>query len=249
MDLGLLARVLWRFRLLAVCGFIAALMLAMLSYTTIELDGGLPKIRGPVKEWQSDATLFVTEGGAPWGRSTLESAAAAGDASAFSDPNRFIGLAALYARLADSDEVRQILLRDGPIPAEYSALPVKSSDGSTLLPLIAVLGHGETPSAAVALANRVATAFQTYLLEKQNANKIKARERVELPFLNRATKATVFETPSPAKPVFIFVLVFGLTVAIAFVLENVRPRRRDELAEEQAPTAQTATIARSARSA
>jgi hypothetical protein len=47
MDLGLFARVLWRFRLLAVCGFIAALLLAMLTYTTIELDGGLPTIGRP----------------------------------------------------------------------------------------------------------------------------------------------------------------------------------------------------------
>jgi hypothetical protein len=164
MDLHLFARVLWRFRLLAVTGFIAALLLALLSYATIGLDGGVPTVRGPEKEWQSDATLFVTEGGAPWGRSNLESAPAGADASAFSDPNRFIGLAALYARLADSDEVRRILLREGPIPGEYSALPVKSSDGSTLLPLIAVLGNGETPDAAIALANRVAKAFQTYLM-------------------------------------------------------------------------------------
>ena len=246
MDLRLFARVLWRFRLLAVTGFIAALLLAMLSYATIGLDGGVPTLRGPEKAWESDATLFVTEGGAPWGRSTLESGIAGENEAAFSDPSRFIGLAALYARLADSDEVRRILLRDGPVDGEYGALPVKTSDGTTFLPLIAVLGYSDTPAGAVTLANRVAKAFQTYLMEEQKANKIPARERVELPFLNRATKATVFDAPSPAKPVFIFLLVFGLTVAIAFVLENVRPRRRETLPAEAAPAAQTATIARSA---
>ena len=247
MDIRLFARVLWRFRLLAVAGLLAASLLAVLSYVKIDFDGVVPTLSSPDKVWESDATLFVTERGAPWGRSTLESAVAGGDEAAFSDPGRLVGLAALYARLADSDQVRRILLRDGPIPDEYGALPVKTSDGTSFLPAIAVLGYGDTPGGAVALANRVARAFQTYLMEQQKANKIPVRERVELPFLNRATKATVFDQASPAKPVVIFLLVFGLTVAIAFVLENVRPRRREELPAEAAPpAAQTATIARSA---
>jgi hypothetical protein len=248
MDLRLFARVLWRFRLLTACGFLAAAVLATLSYATVEFDGGVPTLRAPGKAWQSDATLFVTEQGAPWGRSVLDSPAraAAGSAPAFSDPSRFIGLAALYARLADSDEVRRILLRDGPIRGAYGAVPVKSSDGSTLLPMIAVLGYGASPAAAVEIANRAAAALQTYLREEQRTNRIPARQRVELPFLNEARRATVFDTPSPVKPVFLFLLVAGLTAGLAFVLENLRPRSREALPGEDARTTQTAPIARSA---
>jgi hypothetical protein len=246
MDIRLFARVLWRFRLLTISGLLVGLVLATLSYTTIDFDGGLPALRGPDKAWQSDATLFVTERGAPWGRSNLESPVAGENAESFSDPNRFIGLAALYARLADSDQVRRILLRDGPIRGEYSALPVKTSDGSTLLPLIAVLGNSDTPEGAVLLANRVASAFQTYLKEHQQVNRIPVKERVELPFLNQASKASVFDEPSPAKPGFILLLILGLTVGVAFALENLRPRGRDEPLTDEEPAVQTATIARSA---
>jgi hypothetical protein len=245
-DVRLFARVLWRFRFLTVFGILAAVALALLSYARVDFDGGVPTIQGPAKVWQSDSTLFVTERGAPWGRSILDAEGEAdAQTPAFSDPSRFIGLAALYARLTDSDAVRRILLRDGPIRGTYSAVPVKSSDGSTLLPMIAVLGYGNTPAVAEHVADRVAVALQVYLREHQQQNSIPAAKRVELPFLNHARKATVADEPSPAKPAFIFFLIAGLTVGIAFVLENLRPRRDEGLRMDEA-TAAPAPIARSA---
>lgn len=245
MDVRLFARVLWRFRFLTVLGVGLAAALAMLSYVRIEYDGAMPKVYAPQKTWQSDSTLFVTERGAPWGRSSLElENGEPTQTPAFSDPGRFIGLASLYARLTESDAVRRILLRDGPIPGEYSALPVKSSDGQTLLPMIAVLGFADTPAGAEQLADRVAVALQVYLRERQIQNRIPAAKRVELPFLNHAEEATVAEASSPAKPAFIFLLIAGLTVGIAFVLENIRPRPR-EAVETQEP-APAPSIVRSA---
>jgi hypothetical protein len=225
-DLQVFARVIWRFRIIVACGIVLGLILACLTVVKVDFDGGVPRVTPPSTTWQSDATLFVTQAGVPWARSVLldESTQGSQDSQPrFTDPNRFLGLASLYARLVVSDEMKSILVREGPLDGSYRAVQARSEDG-TYLPLLAVIGYADTPAKTVALTNRVATAFQAYLRQLQKGNDVPVAQRVEVPFVNRATEATVFDRPSLAKPIFVFLLVMALTIGLAFILESLRPR-------------------------
>src|SRR5207247_6479648 len=89
------------------------------------------------QQWVSYTTLFVTQQGFPWGRSIISqgqggsAAASAGAASTgqFADPARLASLAVLYAQLASSDPVRNIMLREGPLTGTIEADAILSRSG------------------------------------------------------------------------------------------------------------------------
>jgi hypothetical protein len=235
MDLALYARVLWRFRILVLLGAAFGIVLASLSFVRVDFDGGAPRLTPPETTWQSDATLFVTEEGFPWGRSVLEaSPTETGESPRFSDPGRFSGLASLYARLAVSDEMHEILQREGPLEGTYRAVQARSEDG-TYLPLVVIIGYSDSAEGAVLLSNRVATAFQSFLRRLQIENGIPASDRVQVPLVNQAMVATVFDSPSVVKPLFVLLLVLSATIGLAFVLENLRPRQLSDAGEPDVP--------------
>ena len=68
MDLPLYGRVLWRHRAIVVAGILLAFALAFLSMFKVGWADGSPKVdyRKPVT-YQSQATIFVTQRGYPWG--------------------------------------------------------------------------------------------------------------------------------------------------------------------------------------
>jgi hypothetical protein len=142
----------------------------------------------------------------------------------FADPGRLSGLAVLYAELAKSDEVRRVFLRNAPRGASYEPVVVKSADGGSVLPLIYMKGFGPTPEIAKFSADSATAAFRRYLDEKQAAARIPLSKRVEVVVTNRATTPELFEPRSIVRPIFLFLLVVMAAIALAFVLENVRPR-------------------------
>ena len=214
MDLAIYVRVLSRHLKLVGVGLAVALLLAVLSVARIELDGVKPAVSYRDDEvWISASTLFVTQQGFPWGRAILD--------ETYGDPSRYPGLAQLYSALATSDAVAREVMADAPRGGSYEAEVVRSSD-STVLPLIYMKGYGPSPAAAETIADRSATIFRTYLARLQVANGIPAARRVQVALLSEASEAEIFAGRSMVRPVFVFLLVLTVFVALAFVVDNVR---------------------------
>jgi hypothetical protein len=231
MDLAVYLRVMARFWQLLVCGLALAIALAVVSFVRVDFDGVTPQLQYRSHEtWVSASTLFVTQEGFPWGRSILDETIRVGEnggpptfAPRYGDPGRYSGLAQLYAALARGDAVHRLVLRGAPPGARYEPDVVKSADNSTVLPLIYMKGYGTSAGAAEAIANRAADAFRAYLTREQAKNRIPKAKRVEVVVTSRASPAEVFAARSMARPVFVFLLVVLVFVALAFVLENLRP--------------------------
>src|SRR6185436_14404174 len=135
MDLRLYLRVLRRFWPITVLGLLLAVGLAFLSAVRVDFSNGkLETTRRGTEQWVSYTTLMISRDGFPWGSagspqtqlipSTIpppstskdeEKAADEPKGDPYADPSWFSQLAVLYARMADSDPVRQIVEADGPI--------------------------------------------------------------------------------------------------------------------------------------
>ena len=178
MDLRLFGRVLWRYRLLIVGGWIVASLAAFLSFVSVGSDGATYR---QAEKWSSFEDLYITERGFPEGRTIVgdpvEGAAAEGGII-FSDLDRLVGLTTVYAELVNSDAVKAIMLREGPIPGEVLAEQFTVSQGRTGLPVLRVTATAPSAPAAVGLAQRQTAAFQEYVSTEQEAAGIKARDRV-----------------------------------------------------------------------
>ena len=220
MDLRLLARVLWRFRLLVAGGFLVAVTLTFLAVVRVD-PGGSPMLsyRSP-QVFVSSGKLFVTEPGFPWGRRRIVDA----DGNTQSDPGRLTGLAVLYSTFADSDPVKRILLKDGPVRGKIFASPELSTDtDSSPLPIIEVSATGTTPLAAVELARRASRALSQFIEGEQQVSAIPRGERVVLQTIEQPTKVRLLQGRPKVIPLLLFVGIMGLTIGLALLLENVRP--------------------------
>jgi hypothetical protein len=236
MDLQLYARVLWRFRLLVAAGVVVAIGLSLNSYFKIGFSGGSPSLSPREAEvWRSDATIFVTQPGFPWGRIVVfeeEDPAAAGeqptrptDRARFGDPDRFADLATLYSYLAQSDAVRRIIERDGDVNGQIMAEPIASEDGDGL-PLVGISAMAESAASAQQLAQRQIAAFGKYLEQEQVRSDIPENDRVVIDVVDRPRGAELEVPRKKTEPIAIFLAVMIATLGAAFVLENVRPRMR-----------------------
>ena len=238
MDLRLYFRVLWRFRLLTVCGFLLAVCLAFLSYATITSEGGGTRLTyRDSQSWASYTKLFVTQKGFPWGYSVTPSDAVDPTAPPtglnlrFADQSRFTNLAILYSQLATSDAVRKIIRESGPVQGSVIAAPVLAlNNPGNPLPIISLAGISTNPQKARALAVRATGAIQEYLRRQQVANKIPAKDRIEVQILEAPRAAELFQPRSKTLPIVIFLALMTATIALAFVLENMRPEARPRIA-------------------
>jgi hypothetical protein len=233
-DLQLYGRVLWRFRFLVTCGLALAVALAILSVARVSGDG-LEYRKAEL--WKSTTRLGVTQNGFPWGRLLAEEPTVGEQAKRlgipFADPNRLNALTVLYAELATSDPVRQLMRRDGPIGGKVTATPVIVGESRTFLPLIDISAIATTPQRANRLSQRAANAFGDYLRQQQAANKVPAEDRVVVQEVTRPKEATLFRPRPKTMPILIFLTVFFGTVGLAFLLENLRPADRTTAAPAQ----------------
>src|SRR5829696_3647698 len=166
MDLQLYARVLWRFRIVVAIGTLLAIGLAFMSYYKVSLSGGPTITPRQAEVWRSDATLFVTQPGFPWGRLGVDSSDVTGAPQEeqqqrssgdfrFADPDRFVDLAKLYSYLAEGDGVRRIL--DEPL----------ASDEGDSLPLVGISATSSSAAGAARLAERQIDGFSKYIALQQ----------------------------------------------------------------------------------
>lgn len=228
MDLRLYARVLWRFKFLVLVGIIAAGALAVLSYARVSFAGGRPTLtyRHAVT-YGSAETLLVTQQGFPEGRSTFPfTVTKYGPISSFADPTRFSSLADFYAYLANSDAVGALAARKvGHDAGVFTASPVISHVGNDVAePLLQIQGLATSPSAAVLYARAGSASFREYLAAQQAKAGVPRSQRVLVTVLNGAAGAAVVVPRKKTLPIVVFTAVLAATLALALILENLRPR-------------------------
>ena len=219
MDLQLYFRVLSRFKRLIVAGLVVALSLAFLTVVRVSFSEGsvLPSAEYREQEvWESKSRIVLTQPGFPWGRSTLKTEHA--------DANRFSALAELYAQFVKSDRVRALALQDGPLEGTFTAEAMGGTIGP--LPFVTITGTASSPEAAKEAANRGTKAFRAFLAARQEAADIRPRRRVHVDVIWEARSAELLGGRGKTLPVVVFLTVMMAVIALAFVLENVRPRVR-----------------------
>lgn len=228
----MVGRVLAAHRTLMLLALVAAVLLATLSYYRVSIGVGLPKLEPRKAEvWQSHANVFLTEGGFPAGRRTIPFVnKTVGDqvvaVPAYSDPSRFGALAALYARLAQSDEVRQLMRKGGPLSGTLRASPTADDARSRdPLPMVSLFGQAATSSGALATVTRGLDAFLTYVQTQQRAAGIPADERIRLRVVNKPQPPILIQPRKKTLPIVVFMAVLVGAVAAAFGLENARSSR------------------------
>ena len=241
MDLQLFSRVLWRFKVVVVLGLLAAAALAFFATFKVGPHGLQSR---KTKLYSVKSQLLITQAGFPYGRATATGPVPGDEAKKlgidFADQNRFTSLAYLYSNLMVSDPVREIILRSGPIDGEIEAAPVVQ-DAVVTLPLLTVLTIDKTPESTVDLNKRTVNGFKTYLDRQQAENQVPSADRIVVQQIVGPDKVEIFKGISKTMPIVIFLAVAFLTVALAFVLENLRPRVRPVAAAASAPaTRQTA---------
>lgn len=217
MDLGLFARVLWRFRIVTGIGAVLAVALAALAFVS----------GGHKEQWVSYETMLVTQRGF-----------AEGDvAPVGADPSRLTLLAVLYSQFVTADDVTHALWPHGAHGERVEAAPVLELPGSSsasALPIISVAAFSPTPHGAQRLASRAAAALRGYVEARQTKNRIPDAKRSRLTPLATADRNApkLWKGASKSVPIVVFLTVLIATIGLAFVLENLRPRIHPLVDEE-----------------
>jgi len=196
-DIPTFYRVLGRFKVLIAAAFVVAIVLALLSYVKVDFNNGL-KFKYRTNETWASSTQLLVSGPKPT-----------------YDPE-FVDDAALYAKFVLGDDVRALMLRDGPIHGLLDAGPLPATSSSdNFLPIVNIVGYSRSRGGALVLADRAARALQQFI--KQQGI------RAHIRFVKHGPPK-LMSPRSKTLPVLVFLLVMAAGVGLALVLEKVRPR-------------------------
>jgi hypothetical protein len=233
-DLNVFGQALWRYRIVVWIGLALSLTLALLSVVRIEWRDGRPvAIHRQSELWQASTTLMLTQEAFPWGRTEL---AVPEDAEPlFANPDRLAYVASSYARLASADAVQSRVLRN-PEQGVLTAVPVTEEGSGDSLPFVDLLGLAETPRAAADISRRGTAVFIHYIAKRQAQAGIPPNERVLLqlvkgPFSNESPRLVQGRKKTTA--MFVFLATMTATFGLAFVLDNLRQRRRPAVVPDE----------------
>jgi hypothetical protein len=232
-DLRRHFEVLSRFRVLIAVSVIVGLLLATLAMFRVS-SSGIAWRHSPV--YRSDSVLLVTQLGFPEGRALLQTAPTDGTTplpgdksspptdSTFADPSRFSGLASIYSFLVKSQEVRA-LIPGRPQESDIAAQPFSENGGGSggTLPLIGLSTFANDAGRAQKLNQQTIDALLKYLRSQQSRTDTPQAQRARITVLNPPAKATVAQGRSKTKAIVIFLLCIIGGVALAYLLENLRP--------------------------
>lgn len=230
MDLRLFGQVLWRYRLLIAAGWVLACLAAFVAFVKITPDGLSYR---QSETYSAIQDLFVTERGFPEGRTSVGDPLEAQEGQLISDPGRLAALTTLYVELVTSDQVRAIMLEDGPINGYVIPLQFTDASGREGLPSLRLTAYSDSPAAAIDLAKRQTEAFQQFIQTEQERAGIAPRDRVILEVLRGAEGATLEQGRSLTQPAIVFIAIMAATIALSLLLNNLRTRGRSR---RDAPT-------------
>jgi hypothetical protein len=234
-DLSLFLRVVWSRKWLMAAGLVLATVLAFLSLVRVDIHSSNHFRYRQSEQWASYTTLFVTQHGFPWGTLGTTTGVGQPDQTHATDPTRFISLALIYSQLIPSDAVRQIMIKDGgPIKGTIQAAALTDpSNTNDALPLISIAGLASTPAGSTKLVQRASAAFLTYLSAEQSAAGTAPADRVVVQVINQPGHPKLLQARSTTLPIVVFFTMVLATIALCFILENLRPRVRVMTAEAQ----------------
>lgn len=241
MNLGRHAAVLWRFRVVTVCGVLLGLLLAVAA--SYQLPSLTP--RGQ-EVWTANSSLLVTQPGFPEGRVTLpqqqvqDAVGADGrpisepqpkDQVEFADPGRLSGLADLYTKFIVSDDVLR-RVPGHPTGAEVESSPFLASSGGQVLPVIQLSTTAPSAAGANRLNQQVYKSLTELIVDQQSANNIGQGQRIEVKVIDKP-KAMLTGPRKHTASILALMLCLLATVAVAHLLEALRPRVQAREADEE----------------
>lgn len=209
-------------------GITLTILLVVLSVARISPSG--IAFRSP-QLWSNQATIVLTQEGAPELRSVLPTSAAGGT-SALADTSRFAGLIDVYTTLATSDPVIRVLERRGLIDPQLlasgqtpiTAVPVVSTVGGGTTPMMMLSATAPTSGKATELTRAATAAFLAEVRSRQLAAKIPAKDRIQLQVVKAADEPKLVKPRSKALPMLVLLGGLIATMAVAFTRENVARR-------------------------
>ncbi|MGH2917307.1 MAG: hypothetical protein ACRDLS_01715 [Solirubrobacteraceae bacterium] len=214
-------------------------MLAILASYQVNLGAGPMLAARGTEEWTSTSRLLITQPGFPEGRTTLPNTQGLTPTSPqqqqqrgnggieYADPSRFSALAALYAVISYSDQVRN-RVPEKTKPGQIQAVPLDlNGSGQAFLPIVEITTKAETEDAARTLNVHTIDALRGLLVEQQSQAKIPDTSRVRAETLNAPDRAVLTSGRSHAASILALMLSFIASLALAHILEAIRLRRRD----------------------
>jgi hypothetical protein len=215
MDLRQIGRAVAAHKLAAILGLTAAVAFAFLAYVRVSPFGDPVLSYRKQSLWSSAITIQLTQRGFPEGR-VIEQADRRG---------ALVQLAPLYARLADTAQVRKKMRKLGSIEGKVSTVPLIDENRSSL-PLVQISSLTDTKASALERVSRQADAFIGYIAQQQAANHVTPANRVLLKVVNGPTTPEVVVPRKITLPVVVFLSMLIVTGGLILALENTSTRGR-----------------------
>ena len=206
MDLRTHARVISRFRVVAVCGLALAFALALLSVVRVSTHGLAYR---QAETWQSTEMLSVTPHGC-----------------GIFCQSQDLPPTSYLAQIANSALIRNQVLPNGRATlagGDYlvSAVTDQSQQNATL-PLLEVDGTATSASRAARVASRASSTFISFVQHTRAPSAQRIDVQVVTPA--QAADAKVVHGRKLTTPIFIFLAVFVAVLGLIYLLENLNPR-------------------------
>ena len=221
MDLRTHLGVIWRFRVVAVCGLAFALGVTFLSVYRVSFAHGLSISHRQGETWQSTETLFL----APPGSCLFCPQVNAPSTDAL----------ALYA---NSFVVKSKVLPNGkatPASGDYLFSTVTDTQNQPL-PYLRVDGTANSARRAKIIASLASNRFIE--LYAKSSSGLRASQRFVVQVFTPATDATVISSRKLTVPIFIFLAAMIAVLGLVYLLENLRPRAAGVRASSPEPKAE-----------
>jgi hypothetical protein len=193
-----------RYRYLVLTAF-AAVALTFFALFRIDLGhGALISFRHD-QTWRSVETLLVTAPPQPPRSRSLED-------------SRASALAKLFAQLANSDAVRKLAARDGPLKGRYEAWASAGANDTSSRrrsPFLSIRALASSPGHATHTAARVSRSLRAYLERAEGTARIPLSERVRLYVFSPSGRATLVQERKLVGPLVALGVVMALLALAA----------------------------------
>jgi hypothetical protein len=225
MDIELFFAVLKRFKKTVIGGLVLAIGLAALAHMHHTVI------------WESNAEALITETGFPYGQGAVP--VPKGGTAVATNPGALSGDAPIYVQFVNGDAVQSKLKN---LPGTVVAGEVTDPSDGADLPFIALTATGPTAEDAVNLAQKAFTVLTAYITQQQTAAGIPPSERAILQLVGNGSAPKLAGGSSSTIPILVFVAVFGAAIAIAFLVENARPKTAAALGRVPVPNGDVVSL-------